>query len=170
MDDSDGYALGSDKLGAEIRLSLGQALEDFARAEMRPDYMKLLKTFARLLVSSEERMEKVHAMTAKLIDATDNVKIAYTTHVESLQKSRDTSQQANADLVKTCDRLSRLLERKETAFNRQIEERDRRIAELEAETREEREQYRELQKSYLRIAEAGSLKQSGNVMEMNVKQ
>lgn len=71
--------------------------------------------------------------------------------------------------MKTCDRLSRLIERKETAFRRQIEEKDRRIAELEAETREEREQYRELQKSYLRIAEAGSVKQSGNVMEMNVK-
>lgn len=170
MDDSDGYALGSEKLGAEIRSGLGKALEDFARREMLPEYLKLLKTFARLLTSSEERMDKVNAMTAKLIDATDNVKIAYTTHVESLQKSRDTSQQANADLVKTCDRLSRLIERKETAFRRQIEERDRRIAELEDETRAGREQYRELQKSYLRIAEAGSLKQSGNVMEMNVKQ
>lgn len=70
--------------------------------------------------------------------------------------------------MKTCDRLSRLIERKETAFRRQIEEKDRRIAELEAETKEEREQYRELQKSYFRIAEAGSVKQSGNTMEMNV--
>lgn len=157
MDDSDGYALSPEKLGAEIRSSLGKALEDFAREEILPGYMKILKSFAGLLASSEERIDRTNAMIGKLTDACRSVENAYTAHVESLQKSRDTSQQANADLVKTCDRLSRLIERK-----------DRRIAELEAETREEREQYRELQKSYFRIAEAGSVKQSGNTMEMNV--
>ena len=168
MDDSDGYALSPEKLGAEIRSSLGKDLEDFARAEILPGYMKLLKSFAGLLASSEGRIDRTNAMIGKLTDACRSVENAYTAHVESLQKSRDTSQQANADLVKTCDRLSRLIERKETAFRRQIEEKDRRIAELEAETKEEREQYRELQKSYFRIAEAGSVKQSGNTMEMNV--
>lgn len=43
-----------------------------------------------------------------------------------------------------------------------------RIAALLDERKESKAQYDELQKSYLRIAEAGSVKQSGNTMEMNV--
>lgn len=84
MDDSDGYALGSEKLGAEIRSSLGKALEDFARAEMLPGYMKLLKSLARLLTSSEERIDRTNAMVGKLTDACRSVENAYTAHVESL--------------------------------------------------------------------------------------
>ncbi len=145
--DTDGYAPGAQasrgKNDERMKSAITEALTEFARERMMPGYMGIVRTFARLLARSEDRMDKVNDMTGRLIEATDDVKVAYTTHVASLQESRDTSQKANADLVDSNERLVRMLD----AANEKIARRDARIEQLE-------EKYWKLQDDYRRLAES----------------
>ncbi|HAU86695.1 MAG TPA: hypothetical protein DCW90_14760 [Lachnospiraceae bacterium] len=160
--DSDGYALSAQTLRATI-------MELFEK-EIRPILLKVYEDDRKMLDASEGRIDRTNEIVDKLTEVCKSVETKYTAHLSSLQKSRDTSQQANAELVSTCNMLSARLKEMDTEHKKTIEGKDKVIAGLMQDVRESREQYRELQKSYLRIAEAGSLKQTGNVMEMNVKQ
>ncbi len=158
--DPDGCALAADNLRTIIK--------EIFDTEVKPVLMRIYEDDRAMLIESENRISKTNDIVDKLADACKSVEKAYTSHVGSLQSSRDTSQKANVELIKTCERLSMRLEKIDDSNRRRIRELNNRIAALLTECKEAKEEYKELQKSYLRIAEAGSVKQSGNTMEMNV--
>lgn len=148
-----------------LKKLIEDTIKEIFETDVKPVLMKIYQDDREMLKESEKRINRTNEIIDKLADACKSVEKAYTSHVGSLQSSRDISQKANVELVKTCERLSMRLEKIDDANRRRIKEQNNRISAL---TKEAKEQYKELQKSYLRIAEAGSVKQSGNVMEMNV--
>lgn len=145
-----------------------EIIKDLFETEIKPILLKIYQDDREMLKESDKRISRTNEIIDKLTDACKSVENAYTSHVSSLQSSRDASQKANTELIKTCERLSKRLERTDDVNRKRIMELNGRIAALLDERKEAKAQYEELQKSYLRIAEAGSFKQSGNVMEMNV--
>lgn len=157
--------------GDALRKStIRETIKEIFETEIKPVLLKIYQDDREMLKESDKRINRTNEIIDKLADACKSVENAYTSHVGSLQSSRDASQRANAELIKTCERLSKRLERTDDTNRKRIMELNGRIAALLDERKESKAQYEELQKSYLRIAEAGSVKQSGNVMEMNVKQ
>lgn len=145
----------------DLKKLIEDTIREIFETDVKPVLIKIYQDDREMLKESERRINRTNEIIDKLADACKSVEKAYTSHVSSLQSSRDCSQKANVELVKTCERLSMRLEKIDDA-NR------RRISAITKEAKEAKEQYKELQKSYLRIAETGSVKQSGNVMEMNV--
>lgn len=158
--DDDGDAL--------CKSTLREIINELFETEIKPILLKIYQDDREMLKESDKRISRTNEIIDKLTDACKSVENAYTSHVGSLQSSRDASQKANAELIKTCERLSKRLERTDDVNRKRIMALNDRIAALMDERKEANDQYKELQKSYLRIAEAGSFKQSGNVMEMNV--
>lgn len=150
--------------------TIRETIKEIFETEIKPILLKIYQDDREMLKESDKRISRTNEIIDKLADACKSVENAYTSHVSSLQSSRDASQKANTELIKTCERLSKRLERTDDTNRKRIMELNDRIAALLDERKEAKTQYEELQKSYLRIAEAGSVKQSGNVMEMNVKQ
>lgn len=151
-----------------LKKLIKDTIREIFETDVKPVLMKIYQDDREMLKESDKRISRTNEIIDKLADACKSVEKAYTSHVSSLQSSRDTSQKANIELVKTCERLSMRLEKIDDANRRRIKEQNNRISALTKEVKDAKEQYKELQKSYLRIAEAGSVKQSGNVMEMNV--
>lgn len=158
--DDDGDAL--------CKSALREIINELFETEIKPILLKIYQDDREMLKESDKRISRTNEIIDKLTDACKSVENAYTSHVSSLQSSRDASQKANTELIKTCERLSKRLERMDDVNRKRIMALNDRIAALMDERKEANDQYKELQKSYLRIAEAGSFKQSGNVMEMNV--
>lgn len=155
--------------GDALRKStIREIINELFETEIKPILLKIYQDDREMLKESDKRISRTNEIIDKLTDACKSVENAYTSHVSSLQSSRDASQKANTELIKTCERLSKRLERTDDVNRKRIMELNDRIAALLDERKEAKAQYEELQKSYLRIAEAGSFKQSGNVMEMNV--
>lgn len=155
--------------GDALRKStIREIINELFETEIKPILLKIYQDDREMLKESDKRISRTNEIIDKLTDACKSVENAYTSHVGSLQSSRDASQKANTELIKTCERLSKRLERTDDVNRKRIMELNDRIAALLDERKEAKAQYEELQKSYLRIAEAGSFKQSGNVMEMNV--
>lgn len=148
--------------------TIKETIKEIFETEIKPILLKIYQDDREMLKESDKRISRTNEIIDKLADACKSVENAYTSHVSSLQSSRDTSQKANTELIKTCERLSKRLERTDDTNRKRIMELNNRIAALLDERKEAKAQYDELQKSYLRIAEAGSVKQSGNTMEMNV--
>ena len=148
--------------------TIKETIKEIFETEIKPILLKIYQDDREMLKESDKRISRTNEIIDKLADACKSVENAYTSHVSSLQSSRDASQKANTELIKTCERLSKRLERTDDTNRRRIMELNGRIAALLDERKEAKAQYDELQKSYLRIAEAGSVKQSGNTMEMNV--
>lgn len=151
-----------------LKKLIEDTIKEIFETDVKPVLMKIYQDDREMLKESDKRISRTNEIIDKLADACKSVEKAYTSHVSSLQSSRDTSQKANVELVKTCERLSMRLEKIDDANRRRIKEQNNRISALTKEVKDAKEQYKELQKSYLRIAEAGSVKQSGNTMEMNV--
>lgn len=155
--------------GDALRKStIRETIKEIFETEIKPVLLKIYQDDREMLKESDKRINRTNEIIDKLADACKSVENAYTSHVSSLQSSRDASQKANTELIKTCERLSKRLERTDDTNRKRIMELNGRIAALLDERKESKAQYEELQKSYLRIAEAGSVKQSGNTMEMNV--
>lgn len=155
--------------GDALRKStIRETIKEIFETEIKPILLKVYQDDREMLKESDKRISRTNEIIDKLADACKSVENAYTSHVSSLQSSRDASQKANTELIKTCERLSKRLERTDDTNRKRIMELNDRIAALLDERKEAKVQYEELQKSYLRIAEAGSVKQSGNTMEMNV--
>lgn len=155
--------------GDALRKStIRETIKEIFETEIKPILLKIYQDDREMLKESDKRISRTNEIIDKLADACKSVENAYTSHVSSLQSSRDASQKANTELIKTCERLSKRLERTDDTNRKRIMELNGRIASLLDERKESKAQYDELQKSYLRIAEAGSVKQSGNTMEMNV--
>lgn len=148
--------------------TIKETIKEIFETEIKPILLKIYQDDREMLKESDKRISRTNEIIDKLADACKSVENAYTSHVSSLQSSRDASQKANTELIKTCERLSKRLERTDDTNRKRIMELNGRIAALLDERKEAKAQYDELQKSYLRIAEAGSVKQSGNTMEMNV--
>lgn len=148
--------------------TIKETIKEIFETEIKPILLKIYQDDREMLKESDKRISRTNEIIDKLADACKSVENAYTSHVSSLQSSRDASQKANTELIKTCERLSKRLERTDDTNRKRIMELNNRIAALLDERKEAKAQYDELQKSYLRIAEAGSVKQSGNTMEMNV--
>lgn len=154
----------------DLKKLIKDTIREIFETDVKPVLLKIYQDDREMLKESDKRISRTNEIIDKLTDACKSVENAYTSHVGSLQSSRDASQKANTELIKTCERLSKRLERTDDVNRKRIMELNGRIAALLDERKEAKAQYEELQKSYLRIAEAGSVKQSGNVMEMNVKQ
>lgn len=155
--------------GDALRKStIRETIKEIFETEIKPILLKIYQDDREMLKESDKRISRTNEIIDKLADACKSVENAYTSHVSSLQSSRDASQKANTELIKTCERLSKRLERTDDTNRKRIMALNGRIAALLDERKESKAQYDELQKSYLRIAEAGSVKQSGNTMEMNV--
>lgn len=63
--------------------------------------------FLKMLEKSEARIDRTNVMISRLVDACKSVENAYTSHVGSLQSSRDTSQKNNAKLIALLDRVTK---------------------------------------------------------------
>lgn len=151
-----------------LKKLIKDTIKEIFETDVKPVLMKIYQDDREILKESDKRISRTNEIIDKLADACKSVENAYTSHVSSLQSSRDASQKANTELIKTCERLSKRLDRTDDTNRKRIMELNGRIASLLDERKEAKAQYEELQKSYLRIAEAGSVKQSGNTMEMNV--
>lgn len=117
-------------------------------------YESGVKIFLEMLERSEARIDRTSRITEELTRACKSVETAYTSHVSSLQFSRDTSQKNNAKLISLLDRLT-------SSFTRESEDKQRRIEMLEADKNALRAQlhsatdrYWKLQEDYRRLAES----------------
>lgn len=117
-------------------------------------YESGVKIFLEMLERSEARIDRTSRITEELTRACKSVETAYTSHVSSLQFSRDTSQKSNAKLISLLDRLT-------SSFTKESEDKQRRIEMLEADKNALRAQlhsatdrYWKLQEDYRRLAES----------------
>ncbi len=117
-------------------------------------YESGVKIFLEMLERSEARIDRTSRITEELTRACKSVETAYTSHVSSLQFSRDTSQKNNAKLISLLDRLT-------SSFTKESEDKQRRIEMLEADKNALRSQlhsatdrYWKLQEDYRRLAES----------------
>ncbi len=114
----------------------------------------VVKIFSDMLERSDARIDRTNSIIEELTKACKSVETAYTSHVSSLQSSRDTSQKNNAKLVSLLDRLT-------SSFAKESEDKQRRIEVLEADKLALKEQlhsatdkYWKLQEDYRRLAES----------------
>lgn len=117
-------------------------------------YESGVKIFLEMLERSEARIDRTSRITEELTMACKSVETAYTSHVSSLQFSRDTSQKNNAKLISLLDRLT-------NSFTKESEDKQRRIEMLEVDKNALRAQlhsatdrYWKLQEDYRRLAES----------------
>lgn len=131
-----------------------QDTESGIKRNARSAYESVVKIFSDMLERSEARIDRTSNIVEELTKACKSVETAYTSHVSSLQSSRDTSQKNNAKLVSLLDRLT-------SSFAKESEDKQRRIEILEADKLALKEQlhsatdkYWKLQEDYRRLAES----------------
>lgn len=131
-----------------------QDTESGIKRNARSAYESVVKIFSDMLERSEARIDRTSRIVEELTKACKAVEIAYTSHVSSLQSSRDTSQKNNAKLISLIDRLT-------SSFTKESEDKQRRIEMLEADKLALKEQlhsatdkYWKLQEDYRRLAES----------------
>lgn len=130
-----------------------------------------------MLEKSEGRIDRTNMMIEKLVDACKAVELAsYTSHVGSLQVSRDTSQKSNARLIAANERMTRMMEtaRVDSAKEREryvqhIANLEENIKSLRNELHKATDKYWELMASYQRLAEDMSRKRSAPKAEVKIK-
>lgn len=131
-----------------------QDTESGIKRNARNAYESVVKIFSDMLERSDARIDRTNSIIEELTKACKSVETAYTSHVSSLQSSRDTSQKNNAKLVSLLDRLT-------SSFAKESEDKQRRIEMLEADKLALKEQlhsatdkYWKLQEDYRRLAES----------------
>lgn len=143
MDDSDPGPVVVDEI--RLRAILKKIIDD----ELKPTFLKMLE-------KSESRIDRTNRMVNKLANACHAVEDAYTSHIGSLQPSRDKQQEENVELIRKNKDLTKMLE---TC----MKERDRLLAILEKEKEEKQalrqelhkatDEYAGIFKSYVRLSE-----------------
>lgn len=135
-----------------------------------------IRMFFKMLEKSEGRIDRTNMMIEKLVDACKAVELAYTSHVGSLQVSRDTSQKSNARLIAANERMTRMMEtaRVDSAKEREryvqhIANLEENIRSLKDELHKATDKYWELMASYHRLAEDMSRKRSAPKAEVKIK-
>ena len=143
MDDSDPGPVVVDEIC--LRAILKKVIDD----ELKPTFLKMLE-------KSESRIDRTNRMVNKLANACHAVEDAYTSHIGSLQRSRDKQQQENVELIRKNKDLTKMLE---TC----MKERERLLSLMEKEKEEKQALRQELHKatdkyagmfeSYIRLSE-----------------
>lgn len=143
MDDSDPGPVVVD--GIRLRAILKKVIDD----ELKPTFLKMLE-------KSESRIDRTNRMVNKLANACHAVEDAYTSHIGSLQRSRDKQQEENVELIRKNKELTKMLE---TC----MKERERLLSLMEKEKEEKQALRQELHKatdkyagmfeSYIRLSE-----------------
>lgn len=143
MDDSDPGPVVVD--GIRLRAILKKVIDD----ELKPTFLKMLE-------KSESRIDRTNRMVNKLANACHAVEDAYTSHIGSLQRSRDKQQEENVELIRKNKDLTKMLE---TC----MKERERLLSLMEKEKEEKQALRQELHKatdkyagmfeSYIRLSE-----------------
>lgn len=143
MDDSDPGPVVVDEI--RLRAILKKVIDD----ELKPTFLKMLE-------KSESRIDRTNRMVNKLANACHAVEDAYTSHIGSLQRSRDKQQQENVELIRKNKDLTKMLE---TC----MKERERLLSLMEKEKEEKQALRQELHKatdkyagmfeSYIRLSE-----------------
>ena len=143
MDDSDPGPVLVDEI--RLRAILKKVIDD----ELKPTFLKMLE-------KSESRIDRTNRMVNKLANACHAVEDAYTSHIGSLQRSRDKQQEENVELIRKNKDLTKMLE---TC----MKERERLLALMEKEKEEKQALRQELHKatdkyagmfeSYIRLSE-----------------
>lgn len=135
-----------------------------------------IRMFFNTLEKSEGRIDRTNMMVEKLVDACKAVEAAYTSHVASLQVSRDTSQKNNARLITANERMTRMMETARVDYAKERERFVQHIANLEEnikslkdELHKATDKYWELMTSYQRLAEEMSRKRSAPKAEVKIK-
>lgn len=135
-----------------------------------------IRMFFKMLEKSEGRIDRTNMMIEKLVDACKAVELAYTSHVGSLQVSRDISQKSNARLIAANERMTRMMEtaRVDSAKEREryvqhIANLEENIKSLKDELHKATDKYWELMASYQRLAEDMSRKRSVPKAEVKIK-
>lgn len=122
-----------------------------------------------MLEKSEGRIDRTNMMIEKLVDACKLVEAAYTSHVSSLQTSRDISQRNNAKLITANERMTRMMD---AARTENMKDRERLLEDLKSlkdELHKATDKYWELMASYQRLAEDMSRKRSAPKAEVKIK-
>lgn len=143
MDDSDPGPVVVDEI--RLRAILKKVIDD----ELKPTFLKMLE-------KSESRIDRTNRMVNKLANACHAVEGAYTSHIGSLQRSRDKQQEENVELIRKNKDLTKMLE---TC----MKERERLLSLMEKEKEEKQALRQELHKatdkyagmfeSYIRLSE-----------------
>lgn len=143
MDDSDPGPVVVDEI--RLRAILKKIIDD----ELKPTFLKMLE-------KSESRIDRTNRMVNKLANACHAVEDAYTSHIGSLQRSRDKQQEENVELIRKNKDLTKMLE---TC----MKERERLLSLMEKEKEEKQALRQELHKatdkyagmfeSYIRLSE-----------------
>lgn len=135
-----------------------------------------IRMFFNTLEKSEGRIDRTNMMIGKLVDACKAVEAAYTSHVASLQVSRDTSQKNNARLITANERMTRMMEtarvdcaKERERFVQHIANLEENIKSLKDELHKATDKYWELMASYQRLAEDMSRKSSAPKAEVKIK-
>lgn len=135
-----------------------------------------IRMFFKMLEKSEGRIDRTNMMIEKLVDACKAVELAYTSHVGSLQVSRDISQKSNARLIAANERMTRMMETARVDSAKERERYVQHIANLEEniksmkdELHKATDKYWELMASYQRLAEDMSRKRSAPKAEVKIK-
>lgn len=97
MDDSDPGPVVVDEI--RLRAILKKVIDD----ELKPTFLKMLE-------KSESRIDRTNRMVNKLANACHAVEDAYTSHIGSLQRSRDKQQEENVELIRKNKDLTKMLE------------------------------------------------------------
>ena len=143
MDDSDPGPVVVDEI--RLRAILKKVIDD----ELKPTFLKMLE-------KSESGIDRTNRMVNKLANACHAVEDAYTSHIGSLQRSRDKQQEENVELIRKNKDLTKMLE---TC----MKERERLLSLMEKEKEEKQALRQELHKatdkyagmfeSYIRLSE-----------------
>lgn len=155
MDDSDPGPVVVDEI--RLRAILKKVIDD----ELKPTFLKMLE-------KSESRIDRTNRMVNKLANACHAVEDAYTSHIGSLQRSRDKQQEENVELIRKNKDLTKMLE---TC----MKERERLLSLMEKEKEEKQALRQELHKatdkyagmfeSYIRLSE---LSNGGSKSDVNI--
>lgn len=135
-----------------------------------------IRMFFKMLEKSEGRIDRTNMMIEKLVDACKAVELAYTSHVGSLQVSRDTSQKSNARLIAANERMTRMMEtarvdsaKERVRYVQHIANLEENIKSLKDELHKATDKYWDLMASYQRLAEDMSRKRSAPKAEVKIK-
>lgn len=158
--DEDGHAPNGD---------VRTVIMDIFENEIKPVLLKIYEDDRSMLKDSEGRIDRTNGMIQKLVDACKLVEAAYTSHVSSLQTSRDTSQRNNAKLITANERMTRMMDTARTDYMKDRERLLEDLKSLKNEMHKATDKYWELMAAYQRLAEDMSRKRSAPKAEVKIK-
>ena len=140
-----------------------QGLKPEKRDALREDVLRnknVLLEIIKMLERPETRIDRTNTMIEKLVDACKSIETAYTSHVASLQSSRDISQRNNARLIAANERMTRMMgtaragsAKEKERFDNLIDDLEESMKSLKEELHKSTDKYWRLQEDYRRLAE-----------------